>query len=267
MTHPLARAAFAAFGTLLAAPALAQDPGLPESSSVTEPNRQFVIDLGVGLSYGPRYDGAKDYLAQPVPILGIGRFTIPNLIEFGDDDPTRGFFFYPTFDYIGSRDQSDDASLRGTDDVDWALALGAGGGYRYDWFRAFVQADYGFNGYSGWRGQIGADYVGEPGPRWTMSLGPRVSWAGGDYMETYFSVPVGAPVAPDGYEAEGGLRSVALAGNAAYAMTDSVFLLFNVRYDRLVGDAADSPIVEEGDENQVAVGMGVSYRFSFDLFR
>lgn len=258
--------ALVAAAALMAAPAFAQDPGLPSNSALPQASAQFVIDLGLGVTYGPRYDGADSYETKPVPIISVGRFTVPDVVDFGgDDDVRRGFFFFPTFDYIGSRDAGDDASLEGTEDVDWALAVGLGAGYRYDTFRAFVQTDYGFNGYEGFRGQVGADYVGEPATRWTLSLGPRVTWAGGEYMNAYFGVPADAP--SGFYDPDGGLRSVALAGNAAYAMTDNMFLLFNARYDRLVGDAADSPIVRAGDKDQVTVGLGVSYRISFDVFR
>ncbi len=50
-------------------------------------------------------------------------------------------------------------------------------------------------------------------------------------------------------------------------MTDKLFLLFNARYDRLVGDAGDSPIVKSGSANQFTFGAGVSYRLAFDVFR
>ena len=189
----------AAGGLGLATSAAAQDPGLPESDDVALPQRQFVIDLGLGASVGPRYDGSDEYLVQPVPIIGVSRFTVPGLGDVGGGpEARRGFFFFPTFDYIGSRDASDSRDLRGTEDIDWALAVGLGGGYRYDWWRVFAQVDYGFNGYSGWRGQIGADVIAEPADRWSVSFGPRLAWAGDDYMDTYFSVSNGESAASGG---------------------------------------------------------------------
>ena len=53
------------------------------------------------------------------------------------------------------------------------------------------------------------------------------------------------------FSASGGLRSVGIASVASYALTDNVFLLANARYDRLVGDAGDSPIVKAGDADRV----------------
>ena len=254
----------------LATTAAAQDPGLPESEDVAVSSRQFVIDLGLGASVGPRYDGSSEYLVQPVPIIGVGRVTLPGFGEFGGPSAKRGVFFFPTFDYIGSRSEGDSPDLRGTKDVDWALALGVGAGYRYDWWRVFAQVDYGINGYSAFRGQVGADVIAAPAPRFSISLGPRVAWAANNYMQTYFSVSDSEAAASGGrltaYSASGGLRSVGLASIASYALTDNVFLLANARYDRLVGDAGDSPIVKAGDADQFTFGLGVSYRFAFDLY-
>lgn len=272
MKKQLRAAAFAAVGGLsLATAVAAQDPGLPEPDDVSLPQRQFVIDLGLGASVGPRYDGSDEYLVQPVPIIGFSRVTLPGIGQFGGaPEPRRGFFVFPTFDYIGSRNSSDSRDLRGTKDVDWALAVGGGVGYRYDFWRVFAQVDYGFNGYSGWRGQVGADVIAEPADRWSLSFGPRLAWAGNQYMDTYFSVSNSKSAASNGrldpYSADGGLRALGVAAIASYAVTDKVFLIGNARYDLLIGDAGDSPIVEVGDENQLTVGLGISYRLSFDVF-
>lgn len=271
MKKILRAAGFAAAGAVFAATAWAQDPGLPESVDVLVPQTQFVVNLGLGASVGPRYDGADDYLVQPVPIISFSKVTLPGLGELGGNDAKRGVFVFPTFDYIGSRKPGDNSDLKGTEDIDWALALGLGAGYRYDWWRVFVQADYGFNGYSGFRGQIGADVIAAPAPRATLSFGPRLAWAGNEYMDTYFSVSdsearkSGGGLKP--YSADGGLRAVGVAVNGSYALTDNVFLLGNARYDLLIGDAGDSPIVKAGDDNQFTVGLGVSYRLSFDVFQ
>jgi outer membrane protein len=135
----------------------------------------------------------------------------------------------------------------------------------------FAQADFGFNGYSGFRGQIGADVIAAPAERLSISVGPRLSWAANDYMDTYFSVSDSAAAASGGqleaFQADGGLRSVGVASIASYALTDQVFLLGNLRYDRLIGDAGDSPIVKYGSKNQWFAGVGISRKLEFNLFR
>jgi len=47
-----------------------------------------------------------------------------------------------------------------------------------------------------------------------------------------------------------------------YELTENWGITGALRYTRLLGDAADSPLVEdEGDENQLLLGLLVSYSF------
>lgn len=50
---------------------------------------------------------------------------------------------------------------------------------------------------------------------------------------------------------------------ASYGITDTTTYHVRAGWDRLIGDAPDSPIVKEGAENQYYVGAGISYRFGF----
>ncbi|MBN9058734.1 MAG: MipA/OmpV family protein, partial [Rhizobiales bacterium] len=70
------------------------------------------------------------------------------------------------------------------------------------------------------------------------------------------------------YDAGGGIYSVGLKASARYEFKPDWFLNADAGYDRFVGDAKDSPIVATaGSENQFTVGLGISKRFSVDLFR
>jgi MipA family protein len=40
----------------------------------------------------------------------------------------------------------------------------------------------------------------------------------------------------------------------------------SVAYEKLIGDAADSPITKAGDDDQLTVKLGLSYRFGLKLF-
>ena len=53
---------------------------------------------------------------------------------------------------------------------------------------------------------------------------------------------------------------------AEYAWSDRITLYGDAGYRRLVGDAADSPIVKRaGSENQFTAGLGLTYRFSWNV--
>ena len=57
-----------------------------------------------------------------------------------------------------------------------------------------------------------------------------------------------------------------LATRASYRLSDDWTLHVQGGYDRLVGDAADSPIAKLGSTNQFTLGTGFTYRFAFDAF-
>ncbi|MTI43274.1 putative outer membrane protein [Roseibium hamelinense] len=241
-----------------------------QNGTVPLPQRQYVLDVGVGGMVQPRYEAADSYLFVPFPLISVGRFYVPGLGQVADGKKRQGVFFYPSFNFLGERKASDDSDLRGTDTVDWALELGAGAGYRFQNFRVFAELRQGINGHTSQTGQIGADGIFYPVPKVELSIGPRATFAAGDYMDTYFGVTAAEAAASGGtlseYDPGGGFKSVGLAGRVSYDWTDSVRLHLQGRYDRLVGEAADSPIAKVGDENQFSIGVGVTYRFAFDVF-
>jgi outer membrane protein len=72
------------------------------------------------------------------------------------------------------------------------------------------------------------------------------------------SLTSGLPV----YSPKGGVRSVGLGAQARQQWTPRWATNLYVEYDRLLGDAAKSPILtRNGSVDQVTVGVGVSYTF------
>jgi len=232
---------------------------------------QYVLDLGVGAMLKPRYPGADSFLVYPFPIIAVGRFYVPGLGQVVDGSKVRrGFYFFPSFNFIGERKASDSPDLTGTNPIDWALELGLGAGYRYDWLRGFVEFRQGINGHTGQIADLGIDFIFNPTNRLEIFFGPRASWGSDKYMNTYFSVTAAEAAAPGSvlstYNAGAGFETVGLAARASYAWTENTTLHVRGGWDRFVGDAARSPIVKAGSENQFSIGVGVSYRFAFDVF-
>jgi len=262
----LSRAALALAVCSVSGAALAQSGDL----SAQDANRQFVIDLGVGAMVQPRYEAADSYLVYPFPIVAVGRFYFPGLGQVVDGRRKAGIFFYPSFNYIGERKASDSTDLTGTNTIDWALELGLGGGFRTEHFRAFAELRQGINGHTGQVGQLGIDGIIYPAEKWEVSFGPRADFASGEYMETYFGVTAAEAANSGGrltqYDPGAGFKSVGLAARASYDINDDFRFHLQGGYNRLIGDAADSPIAENGSENQFSLGAGVTYRFAFDLF-
>jgi outer membrane protein len=252
----------------IAPAALAQDASSNDGSLSA---KQYVIDLGVGAMYKPKYPGADAYQVYPFPLIRFSRFYIPILDTSIDGDaPKSGFSIYPSFDFNGKRNSSDSAELKGTRDVDWALELGLGVSYQYDWMRGFVELRQGINGHTGQVADFGIDMITNPTERLGIVFGPRLSWGSSDYMDTYFGVTAaeaavnGSVLSP--YDAGSGFKSFGMVARANYGLTDNTTLHLQAGWDRLIGDAADSPIAKVGSENQLSIGAGISYKFAFDIF-
>lgn len=225
------------------------------------------LELGLGGLVRPAYEGADDYLFQPWPIVTLHYLRLPVLGEFGGG-PETGFLFSPSFRYVPERDEDDHDDLAGLDDVDAAFELGATIGYRYGMFRGFATLRQGLGGHHGLVGELGADAIFEPTQKFTVSLGPRLGFASDDYLDTYLGVSAAESIAsglPE-YDPGGGFKSLGFEGEARYALTPKWSLVGEAGYDRLIGDAADSPIAEAGSVNQFNAGIGLTYRFGLDLY-
>jgi outer membrane protein len=99
----------------------------------------------------------------------------------------------------------------------------------------------------------------------TLSGGPRLTAGTAASMSPYFSITSaqsalsGLPV----YDARGGLRSYGLGTQATYTFNRNWASAVFLEYERLAGDAANSPLVTlRGSRNQVQVGIDLTYSFN-----
>jgi len=244
----------------LPSPVMAQSKG----------DRQYVLDLGAGVMAQPRYPGSDETIFVPYPLIAVSKFFLPGYGQIEEKDDTRRLSIYPSFNFIGKRNSADSNELKGLEDVDWALEAGIGISYRYDWIRGFAEVRQGFNGYSGQVANFGIDLIGNPTEDLELRFGPRAGWGSQNYMDTYFGITsseaAASPLYDKAYKVDAGFNTLGLAGSATYNLSEDWKLHALVGWDRMVGDAGNSPIVKEGSENQYYAGAGLTYRFAFDLF-
>lgn len=263
----------AAFLASLGPAAFAQEPPAPPPAGAAATpdspfgNDDFVLEIGGGPLVQPAYLGSSEYEVEPNPLVDLHYLRIPGIGSFGGAEE-NGFIFSPSFNYVGERKASDYHELRGLENVDAAIEIGATVGYRFDWLRAFVTVRRGFGGHNGYVGEIGLDAIAQPTRKLTVSAGPRVTFADTDYLETYLGVKryesLQSGLAE--YHPGGGIKGVGVEGEARYALTDRWSVVGSASYERLVGDAADSPITKLGSDNQFTAALGLTYRFGLDLF-
>ena len=255
-----------AVGAVLAAlaggAALAAEPALL--------TKQWTVTLGVEGSVLPTYQGSDRYMLRPIPLFDVRKAGTPPRFHaprdgfgFGLYDDGR-FRVGPAVKIRFPRDESDDGDLRGLD-VDWAIEAGAFADYWVTpWLRTRAEVRQGFGGHHGIVSDLSADVVVPVTPVLTLSGGPRLTLATDKAQDPYFSVTAaqsaisGLPV----YTAKGGVQSWGVGGQARYAWSLQWTTYTYLEYQRLSGDAANSPLVSErGSPDQLQVGMGVTYSF------
>jgi MipA family protein len=270
---PLRSAALfvAAIISLAGLPASAAD--VPSPTSPT-PASGWIVTLGLSPSLGPRYDGAKLTGFTGSPVFDLRRADEPKGFSSPDDgfDVTLfsndQFAVGPVFNLRGGRYRSADHSLYGVRDVPWTIE---GGVFAEFWpipdrLRMRAEVRHGFRGRAdGFVGDFSVDWVQHVG-RFTLSGGPRVSVADADYMDANFGVLPSEAQANGhitAFDAGPSGKSVGLAAALAYDWSAAWSTTAFVRYDRLIDDAAKSPIVKQfGSRDQFTVGTVVTYSFT-----
>lgn len=219
----------------------------------------------------PKYEGAKDYEVTGAPIVAPGgRSGGDGLVQFRGVDDLRfrvlrheGLEAGPLVGYRFGRDEDDAARLRGLGDVDGGLVVGGYAGYRLHGIMPFVSYHHQVTGDdAGGLVRFGLDAQTHlRGVKTTAVAG--ATWADSDYMRSFFGVTAAqsatsqALLAP--YAADAGIKDVFLSLSADVPIAERWSLKLMGRYAHLLGDAADSPIVES--ESQWSGGIGLSYRF------
>jgi len=118
--------------------------------------------------------------------------------------------------------------------------------------------------HGGWQSTVTAGYMAALDGRWTVGADVSATLASDDFANTYFGVSATDAAASGlpAFRARGGLKDVGISVNASYALDGNWSLVGYAGYRRLVGDAADSPIVDHaGSPDQFSAGMGVGFSF------
>lgn len=232
-------------------------------SSVAAQERSLNFALRGGAAVAPSYPGAGTY--EVGPDLGLrfgslkwGKFAIGN----GADGVSKnGVSFRGAFRILGDRTAADHAELAGLQDIDTAIELGLGLRYQQTTWRAFGEIRKGVTGHSGVTGTLGADAIFRPSDRWKISMGPRVSFGDATFADTYFGVDA-ATANFAAFEADGGALGAGFEINAVFDLNDTWAIDGALGYEKLLGDAADSPITAVGSEDQWSVRIGLRREFT-----
>lgn len=234
----------------------------------------YTVTVGSEARVTPRWVGSDHFAVLPVPLFDVRRAGTPEKFHSPRDGigvgvySTQFFTVGPVVELEFARRVKSDPALTGMGDL--KLAVLAGGFVDFwptQWLRARTELKVGVHGHHGFVADQAIDLV-VPFNQWTFSGGPRMTFADTTANGRYFSISTaqseasGLPV----YDAKAGVRSLGAGAQAKYRWNKEWATHAFVEFDRLVGPAANSPLVyERGDPNQRTVGAGVTY--SFDIGR
>ena len=246
------------------------DPKSPLATGAAPPIRTYdvILEVGAGGAMRPAYEGAKGYEFNPTGFFTLHYLRLPGIGDVKKERADEGLSIGPSFRYVYKRDSGRHPELRGLDDVDAAFELGGRVAYQWGLFRPWLAVRYGIGGHSGIVAETGLDLRFRPTAITEFSIGPRASFATSEYMRTYFGVtPVEAARSGFGvYTPAAGMKGAGVEVSGRYEFTDRWALVGSAHYERLIGDAAASPIVRVGNENQITARLGLSYKFGLKLF-
>jgi len=232
--------------------------------------------VGAFVFVTPKFEGAKSYDVFGFPFIAPAGFGQggASVIDIRGADDVRfrlvergGFEAGPLAGYRFGRDQDDAARLAGLGDIDGGLVLGAYAGYRAGpWFLSAsyhhqVTGDEDTGGLL----RLAIDHTWRVSPHATLVTSLGTAYASNQYMQTYFGVSAAQATTSVAhlpqFDPSAGFKDVSLSATATVELDPRWTLYLTGRYTRLIGDAADSPVIET--ENGFFGGAGLSYKFDW----
>ena len=273
--------------TIAAAAAMLAAQGVMAQDMIPFDFQDRINVVGLGLLAVPDYYGSADNEGAAGPIVRywfagdryvqlLGPELTLNLVDRKD------FRAGPVLRVRGRRDDDvDDEIIKRMRPIASATELGAFAAYHMYLDRGnplhkliFEVDVVGNTGdtYNGATGNISVNYVypfqkSMVGNKMIGTIGLGAFFASGSFNRTYFGV-TGSDVAlfptlgGREYVPDSGLTSIKLPFSLTMQLEKNWLLTLGGRYERLLGDAKDSPIIEQrGDANQWALGAALSYAF------
>lgn len=243
-------------------------------------NQQAAYDdlLALGIVSVPEYEGSKDQQLVPL-VFGQIRFAGNRFVSIEGtgarmnvlDSPE--WAFGPSFNFgFGRNDEVENQVVALLEEVDTAIEVGAflsrswqGVGHPSASLSAGINFVHDIaNAHDGWQAQAGVGYGRSFGKAWRVTSNVGVTFVDDNYAETYFTVSTNN-ASRSGlaeYSAEGGIKDYGVNFITNYQFNQRWSAVGFASFRRLIGDAADSPVVSiEGDSNQNILAVGIGYSF------
>lgn len=230
------------------------------------PIKTWEVYVGGGPAVLPDYIGSNHYMVEPAPAIDI-RYKD---LAFLTTDEGAGVNLLHGHNYragveIGydtGRSQHVEQALNGTGSIPPAPVVRAFGEFFILPFVAKADVQRAIGGSDGTWADFGV-YAPVVGSRkMVVFVGPSVTLADDRYMQRYFGTGTTQAIPNSrfpAFKAQGGLANANFGVTAIYHLSKYWLINGDVTYERLLGSAAESPIVETKD--QVGVSLQIGYEF------
>ncbi len=234
-------------------------------------DRALSFSLTGGAQVTPKYFGSDSYSLGPSVSfasggLRFGGFELGNTdgpVLFAPGTGVRG-----AFRFIPKRSGKDE--LAGLNDVKASVEAGIGLHHTTEFWQVYADLRYGVIGHKAVAGKVGANLIYRDDSGLVLHAGPRAEFGNSRFARTYFGITAAEEVAATlagnanltRYTPSGGFHSIGLEAGAYQPLNDDWGITGTLRYDRLRGDAARSPIVQQGSRNQFSAQIGLTRHFN-----
>jgi outer membrane protein len=283
-------ALFIALAGLSLAPRSAQAQNFERITTSLTDTLQSAIDLlppgvndvriGLGPGIYPDFEGSRHSSIHAVPVISARIRDIVDITNneikvtafnhlfapaVNSDKAGGALRFGPLISINFGRSEDDSPDLRGMGDVGTSFELGGFVSYLLanDRFRARLRQDVA-GGHKGATLQL--DYTHTFIRSGRMSLSGTLGLDGGSaaYMKSFFGItPLQAAASGlPTYHAGTGFKDANAGLNGSYVISDNWSIFANIGYERLIGSAANSPLIKlRGSANNVSATTFAVYGF------
>jgi MipA family protein len=234
----------------------------PFSSQAAEPAFGLSGSIGAGAGLVQKYEGAGDTRTAPIIVLEVEMPTRWGTFALGDEglswtplqsDQFRAGLF-ATYDTGRTDDDDEDfrngsAYLRGMGEIDETPEAGGFVSWTAGNVTTALHASHaiGSKGHDGMKAQLSASLPVYSQGAFSLKAQSSLSWADEKYLQTYFGVTreQAARTRFAAYDIGSGFNAAQVGLMGTYALTPRWSVSAVASYRRLLGDAADSPIVQK----------------------
>lgn len=232
--------------------------------------KDWDVTVGIGGEYGPVSPGVDKTEFDALPYVdieykdryflnferGLGAYLLRS-----EDEPE--YALGVAVGYAEGRDESDArAELDGLGDIDGAAEVVLFAEGEIGFVEVELEVAKAFGGHDGLTAELSVGVDAPVTDRLSVGVATFITYADENYTQSFYGVSASQAANSatySQYDADGGFENYGVELEADYKITQNWSAMISASYTRLLGDAKDSPIVD--NEGFFSAGVGLAYTF------